>query len=221
VCKQPIRIDNRLWVCRRTPECAAERKRRESGNWTGAKLRAKVPFGPLPVCSFAGCGREGYRTSTPCLCVGHYQQERRLKTLRPLQRNRLTDAPWRPLWFLNAGGYWATNMPRPRGGHITILEHRLVMERILGRELLLFENVHHINGVRTDNRPENLELWVSSQPSGQRVPDLVEWAQQIVDLYAGGHGGGDSGGPPGDALAEFAEIAETMSTAVADVPVWD
>jgi hypothetical protein len=49
------------------------------------------------------------------------------------------------------------------------------MEEILGRPLEPNENVHHVNGVRDDNRPENLELWLTSQPSGQRVRDLVEW----------------------------------------------
>jgi hypothetical protein len=40
------------------------------------------------------------------------------------------------------------------------------------------ENVHHKNGRRADNRPENLELWYVPQPYGQRVIDLVDWVVQ-------------------------------------------
>lgn len=59
-------------------------------------------------------------------------------------------------------------------------EHHVVMEEKLGRPLFKEERVHHMNGIRGDNRPENLELWLNGHPSGQRVDDMIKW---MVDHY--------------------------------------
>lgn len=62
-------------------------------------------------------------------------------------------------------------------------EHRLMIEQFLGRSLAKGETVHHKNGIRTDNQIENLELWRSFHPPGQRITDMVEFATKILEQY--------------------------------------
>jgi len=64
-----------------------------------------------------------------------------------------------------------------------VFEHILAMEAKLGRMLFTDESVHNRNGIRDDNSPEDLELWVRPQPSGIRAADAVTWAKEIMARY--------------------------------------
>lgn len=106
------------------------------------------------------------------MCNAHYLR---------LQAGKDLDAPRKAPWgtgCVDVTGYRYFSLNGRR-----VAEHRLVMERSIGRKLLREETVHHLNGDRLDNRLENLELWHSGQPPGQRAVDKVAWAEQILRLY--------------------------------------
>lgn len=90
------------------------------------------------------------------------------------------NASWKGGMVYHKKGYIMIRTP----GRNYVFEHVLVMENFLGRELIKGENVHHLNGVRDDNRLENLELWTRPQPTGIRAKDAVAWAQETLGLYA-------------------------------------
>lgn len=90
--------------------------------------------------------------------------------------------------YVTRHGYRVVPIPREDRWLVhhnrTEFEHRYVMAKMLGRPLTRDESVHHRNGQRLDNRPENLELWSRYQPKGQRVSDKLEYAIELMNLYA-------------------------------------
>ena len=115
----------------------------------------------------------------------------KLKSCGCIHAKRLQnqDGPKNPAWKggrrIESSGYVEIYLPQHPFSRQTgyIKEHRLVMEVRLKRYLVKGENVHHINGNKEDNRDENLELWNTSQPAGQRIEDKLKWAKEIIKLY--------------------------------------
>ncbi|MEY2419520.1 MAG: hypothetical protein QOG90_2200 [Actinomycetota bacterium] len=96
------------------------------------------------------------------------------------------DCSWRGFQRRHKAGYavvYAPWHPRTSAKTTYVFEHILVMEESLGRYLLPDETIHHVNGVKDDNRLENLELWVRPQPAGIRASDALTWAKTIIARY--------------------------------------
>jgi hypothetical protein len=147
---------------------------------TGGDVRADVPLRAAGPCAVDRCGRPAYARR---LCNTHYRRVLATGDARPDEPIRLVTGEG-----YEHHGYWVVPVdPGERwlvNGETKTAEHRLVMARALGRPLEPEESVHHRNGVRTDNRLVNLELWSSAHPYGQRVVDKVDWAVRLLGRYA-------------------------------------
>lgn len=180
--------------------CGCRRKRDDYGR-TWHKLEEGQKFGrwtvvsrePKPGGNGGGrrwlcrceCGTERYVKATSlasgksksCGCV---LRDPRLNCRGPAHGN------WKGGRY-KSNGYITVNTVLPGDTKRSrVFEHVAVMAESLGRKLHSHESVHHKNGIRDDNRLENLELWTRHHPTGSRVSDIIAYAKQMLQLYEPG-----------------------------------
>lgn len=125
---------------------------------------------PWTKCCAQDCERH---LATHGYCWMHWGRVRRRGTTEKLVRTRKA--------FVNTNGYIYDYI---EGQRQAVPQHRIIMEKRLGRKLYSGETVHHKNGIRGDNADSNLELWASWQPNGCRVSDLVRFARAVLRRYS-------------------------------------
>ncbi|MFF8556606.1 hypothetical protein ACF058_27725 [Streptomyces sp. NPDC015501] len=158
---------------------------RATGDPGGAELQAKMK--QTGWCHAPGCTDPSRAKN---MCAAHY---RRLALGQPLSEKK-KYAP-AGAGYVNGGGY---RVIRVNGR--SVMEHRHFVQELLGRTLLATETVHHVNGVKTDNRTDgplvedeqgrwrsgNLELWSHAHPYGQEIGPKSDWARGWLAAYGTG-----------------------------------
>lgn len=152
----------------------------------------------IKTCANKSCAREFMPSSRHRLCPScrNKKYRRECKCGKSIQKkssmcvecsntikNKESAKPEGHKTYHKKGYVMVKSPTHPRASQNFVFEHILVMEKHLGRYLEPGENVHHINGIKDDNRIENLELWIRPQPSGVRAKDAVEWAKEILVKY--------------------------------------
>jgi hypothetical protein len=182
----PYRIKQNVRYCSRLCKCTASRGKVPQNR---ADLVGKV-FGLLTVVAFEGTERG--HTIWRCRCVCGQEstvrngnlQSGSIRSCGCLHHIRGDRSPnWRRGYTINSNGYMHILLDDAERTKRYEAEHRLVMAKVLGRPLTSDEVVHHINRVKTDNRPENLVVLSREEHAALHAAEdrLFNRANQTAD----------------------------------------
>ena len=170
-------------------EKGRKRRNRSNSKESYYKIRKK-----LRICQECNKEYDRFKSHKYCslICEAVSRRKRNAANSRKKYRIKKGIDPNTPITKKPKGSGWIRkdgykivykkNHPNARANG-SLFEHWIVMSEYLGRPLRKGENVHHKNGIRDDNRIENLELWTKSQPAGQRVEDKIKWAKEFLKNY--------------------------------------
>ena len=191
ICKEVLRIDQRnccsnecrsIWQTkapRPCPECGGDIEGLAKYCSTTCVASARKLRNPLPLCK---------ECSAECPTRGHtYCSDKCLKAYR--LRNRKGRYNVEGYIFLYKPDYHRAN------SNHCVLEHIVVMEKKLRRKLKKEEVVHHINGIRDDNRPENLQVFPTNTAHSQYHADRNRQANKLLREYENRNSRGENTTP--------------------------
>ena len=138
---------------------------------------------PIDICTEKGCEKP-HRARGWCNMHYHrYLRKGAFITTPQVNKRRKDGEPGSR--SKNDRGYIRVYLPEHPNAHSEgmVREHVLIMSEKLHRPLYPDEEVHHRNGIRDDNCPENLELRVGPHPTGITIPDAIQWANEILNRY--------------------------------------
>ncbi len=168
--------------------CEKKTRKQETCSACNRKIKRRILSGLSPDLSISfrtknkglsclNCNNPSYTKGMCKRCYSYQRRNSQIWSIDVKNRNKSGKGS------LRKDGYISISIRKKR-----MLEHTYVMSEHLGRPLIKGEQVHHKNGIRHDNRIENLELWNTSHPSGQRVEDKIEWCKQFIKLYENKYG---------------------------------
>ena len=152
------------------------------------KTREIVTRNRRMFCEFSGCNKKHFSGG---FCSSHSSQFRRTgKTWEIGRKNKIGTKIKTKLGYIR--------VKISESPPVWEREHRIVMEKKIGRPLENHETVHHKNTIRDDNRIENLEIrHLSDHPPGGSLDDMMRYWLEKIGKYGPlyGYGVHETKGP--------------------------